>query len=182
MKEDKKDGMEISDKLLFWKYALPCAVPSKAAVKEDADRMIATVSKGNIPEEDLRSIFPIAPRLCEATAVKLGKKVIDASVIRVYFLLRHNEVVDASASQVNDYDPEDCKTYSGIVTNTDGVLAEVETTRGIREYRTDFCMNVKKGDRVVVHFDFIVEKISDSLSERMDAEANVHGKPKSKST
>jgi hypothetical protein len=187
MKEDKKKGMEISDKLLFWKYALPCAVPSKAADKEDADRMIAEVSKGKIPDEDPRSIFPIAPKLCEAAALKLGKQVIDAGVIRFYFLLRHNEVVDSSASQVKDYDPEDCKTYSGIVTKTGimsktgGVLAEVETNRGAREYRTDFCAGVKEGDRVTVHFDFIVEKLSDSQFKRLDAEVKLLGTEKSKS-
>lgn len=47
----------------------------------------------------------------------------------------------------------------------------METRIGRREYRTDFERDVRIGDVVVVHFDFIVEKIPGTTAEKMEMAA-----------
>jgi hypothetical protein len=163
--------MMVEDKLLFLKYALPCAstLVRRGVVSQDyVDNLIRLVSEGKVPEKGAESMFKVANAVCEYIARDMGKSTIDAKVIRSYFLLNHSKVVDERFETMKDFNPTDCKTYSGIVTEVNGDSAVVETVLGRKRYRTDFCSDVKKDDRVAVHFDFIVEKISAELSKRMN--------------
>lgn len=162
--------MKIEDRRLFLKYALPCAgtlVKRGDVKKEYVDQLIGIVSDGNVPEEDAESMFKIANAMCGKIAERMGKKTVDTEVIRTYFLLEHSDVVDDRYALMGDFNPVDCKTYAGTVTQKDGDYATVETRLGRKRYRTAFTRDLKEKDRVVVHWDFIVEKAPKFFVEKM---------------
>jgi len=164
--------MKIEDRILFDKYAFPCLnetdVKRGRITQELADELTARVSENMEPSDGLEErLFPVAVSMCTFLARKANKKSIDADIIREYFLLTHNKVVDEQAELVRDVDPIRCKTYPGMVVKVEGGSAMVETVLGSRSYKTDFEKNVKKGDIVVVHFDHIVERITERMAEIM---------------
>ena len=166
--------MIISDRLLFLRYALPCAftlVNRGNVPAQDVENAIELVSHGKLPAEGFESIFKVANVMCEQVATRMGKKEIDSEVIRQYFLFEHSPVVEDRYKLMKDFNPVDCKTYPGKVAELNTSTAIVETRIGRREYRTDFERDVRIGDVVVVHFDFIVEKIPGTTAEKMEMAA-----------
>ncbi len=162
--------MMIKDRLLFLKYALPCAgtlINRGKVSKEYVDELKEMVSVGNLPKDDAEKMFKVAIAMCDSFAERMGKEYVDEEVIRRYFLLEHDKVVDERYELMHDFNPTDCKTHSGKVIAMRGRVAEVETELGKREYDTRFASYVKEGDTVAVHFDFIVEKISEEVAAKM---------------
>lgn len=157
--------MEVTDRRLFLKYSLPCVstLIRRGLDKAYAEELVCTVAgNGTIPE-GCEKIFDDALMICESVAQKMGKTNIDEEVIRHYFLKIHPKFVDVSyRNGQRDFDPVMCKTYTGIVSSVDGTTAIVETALGEMEYRKDFAPNVKIGDEVVVHNNFVVEKLPQS--------------------
>ncbi|MBU5688054.1 MAG: hypothetical protein KQA41_01015 [Candidatus Aenigmarchaeota archaeon] len=43
--------------------------------------------------------------------------------------------------------------------------AIIKTEFGIKEYKTDFVKKLRVGDRVIVHYDFIVEKFTKKIEK-----------------
>ncbi len=163
--------MEIEDKLLFFKYALPCAGNSVArglVTQQEVDRLIDMVSKGEVPDENAEKIFKVAKGICGYTAKMMGKDVIDSEVIREYFLVEHDKVVDDMFALVGDFNPVACKTRTGKIVEVRESTAIVETNLGKEEYRTDFAKNIKKNDKVIVHSGFVVEKASSDVMRKMN--------------
>jgi len=163
--------MKIKDRLLFLKYALPCAgtLVGRGVVPQSyVDRLVAMVSENKVPRDDAESVFKVANMMCTSIAQRMGKKSIDAEVIRTYFLLEHNKVVEDRFEIMGDFNPVDCKTYVGRIVKENDGLAVVETILGKRGYKTVFARDVKKNDKVAVHFDFIIEKLSDEMAEKMN--------------
>ena len=68
---------------------------------------------------------------------------------------------------MKDFNPVDCKTYSGKVLEVRGGEATVETRLGKRNYKTTFMRDAAKEDEVIVHWDFIVERVPPAFSKRM---------------
>jgi hypothetical protein len=162
--------VKIEDRLLFLKYALPCAstlVKRGVVTQERVDGMIALVSEGKLPEDGAERIFRVANAMCESIARRMGKGAVDAEVIRTYFLLEHSKVVDERFESMKDFNPVACKTYAGRVIEAADGLAMVETVLGKQQYKTLFAKDVKKNDDVAVHFDFVVEKISAETAGKM---------------
>ncbi len=158
------------DRLLFLKYALPCAstlVKRGKASQEYVDSLVELVSSGKVPEESAESMFKVANAMCESIGRRMGKEEIDSDVIRQYFLLEHSEVVDDRYALMGDFNPADCKTYSGKVIEVTADSAIVETKLGRRRYRTTFVKEVKKGGIVVVHWNFVIEKAPEEFVSRM---------------
>lgn len=163
--------MKINDRLLFLRYALPCAstlVRRGNVTQEYIDRLTSLVSQGKVPKEDAESMFKVANAMCESVAERMGKSAIDADVIRQYFLLEHSKVVDDRYRLMGDFNPIDCKTYAGRVLKVNDGNALVETRLGKKLYSTVFAKEVKEGEEVAVHFSFIVEKIPAELARRMN--------------
>jgi len=163
--------VKIDDRILFLKYALPCAstlVKRGVVTQEHVNSLIALVSDGEVPKEGAENIFKIANAMCESIAGRMGKGAVDAEVIRTYFLLEHSKVVDDRFESMKDFDPVACKTYAGKVAEVNGCFAIVETILGKQRYKTVFAKEVKKNDNVAVHFDFIVEKISAAIAGKMN--------------
>ena len=163
--------MRIDDRLLFLRYALPCAgtlVKRGTVTQEHVDNLIKLVSEDRLPEEGAESIFKVANAMCTVIALRMGKKTIDAEVIRQYFLLEHSKVVDDRFELMGDFNPVDCKTYAGKVISRGVGSAVVETVLGRKVYKTNFADNAKPSDDVVVHYDYVVEKLDRETVEKMN--------------
>ena len=163
--------MQIDDRLLFLRYALPCSdelVGKNVVAQERIDSLMKLVSENKLPEEGAENIFKVGIAMCTVIAMKEGKKTIDSDVIRQYFLMEHNRAVDEQFQLRKDFNHVECKTYAGKVVKVEANSALVRTPIGIKNCRTDFARNLKEGDNVAVHFGFAVEKISDSIANRMN--------------
>lgn len=154
-------AMKIKDKRLYFCYALPCAqtfVKRGKLKQQDLDKTIKDFSEGkNI--DGFEKHFLVANRMLEIIASKMGKNEIDEQVIHQYYLIDHDKIVDARFEEMKDFNPIQCKIKIGKVLSVSQGKARVKTPFGISEYRTDFVNNIKPGDTVSVHYDFISEKI-----------------------
>ncbi len=164
--------MRITDRDLFLRYAVPCGdVLVKRGVlgQETLDSIREKVIKGERVEEDLEEIFPMAVRMCRLLAKRAGKGVIDPGVIRDYFWHEHAKAVEWRASIYPDLPKEECLTYPARVLKP-GRNPLVETPLGKRGAKTDFVKDLKRDDWVMLHYDYIVEKIPWEEAERLLAE------------
>jgi hypothetical protein len=155
--------MKINNKKLFLKYAIPCAetlVKRGQINQERLNELIEKIVKNKkIFDEDV-DMFKVAKAHSTILAKELGKDEIDEEVIEKYFLEKHDEVVDERFEQMNDFDPDKCRIKNGKVLSIGNGEALVETTKNKSSYRIDFVPDIKRGDFVIVHRDFIVRKIS----------------------
>ncbi len=158
----RRDARE-SDRLLFLKYAVPCAttlVKRNTLAQKDYDSLLAGIINGKLPQGEPEKIFKVAFAMCSATALKNGGQ-IGAKIIRDYFWFGHDAVVDERFEAMRDFDPVHCKTYPARVTKVRGAIATVETSVGKQECRTDFTPAIKPGSCVVVHRGYVVEEIAE---------------------
>ncbi|MFN6992442.1 MAG: HypC/HybG/HupF family hydrogenase formation chaperone [Fervidobacterium sp.] len=105
--------------------------------------------------------FIVAVSMLKIIAKKMNKEEIDDDVIRQYYIVDHSKVVDKRYEEMGDFDPLMCRVKVGKIISIDGKMAKVKTEIGEHEYRTDFVNDLRKGDTVIVHYDFICEKMSD---------------------
>lgn len=164
--------MKITASLLFAKYALPCGhkhVKGGMLTQKELDDSIEMASHGiEIPEKNLK-VYETALNRCERIAKKLKMKEIDGLVVREYFLKYHNRIIDrmcSSKSAPEGIEPERCKVRLGEVREVYEKTALVDVVSKQDEYRKDFAMNVKPGDRVSVHYDFIAEVLGKEILEK----------------
>ena len=77
------------------RYAAPCVddlVERELTTKEYAKEILEATKRGEVlPDSELQ--FDLAYLMCEYVAKKLGKNEIDTEVIRVYYLLLHNNLL-----------------------------------------------------------------------------------------
>jgi len=161
--------MEIENRLLFFKYALPCAgtlIERGSLTRENFEKMLSLVEEGKEPEKGKEKIFKVAMAYLTFIAKEKSKDIIDEEVIREYFLFRHDEAVEERFEEMGDFDSLQCKTWPGIVKDVKDD-AFVETPIGIKPYKKIFVKDLKVDDTVVVHRDFIVERISKQIADRM---------------
>jgi len=161
--------MEIINRVLFFKYALPCAgtlIERGSLTKKEFEKMLGLVKKEKEPEKGCENVFKVAMAHLTFIAKEKNKDKIDDEIIREYFLFRHDEAVDERFGMVGDFDPIECKTYPGIVRDLKED-AVVETPLGVKKYKKVFVGELKVNDVVVVHRDFVVEKISETIGKKM---------------
>lgn len=181
--------MEIEDKLLFLKYALPslvgksgsrglCSGATVGFSESQINGFVKQVSEGEVPDLDIGKTFRVATAMCNFIAAKMGKKSVDSEVIRKYFLFEHNNVVDERSKLAKGLDNESCKTYAGKILSIKEKLAIVKTRIGEKEYSTSFLNDAKVGDRVAVHFSYIIERVSAETEEKMSKTWNAGRKLK----
>jgi hydrogenase maturation factor len=165
--------VRIEDRLLFLKYALPCAgwyVYIGTMKQERLDELVSMVSEKKVPEEDVEGIFKVAKFFCVMDAREKGKSGVDSETIRNYFQFKHNKQVEEAEAKVKDGTPQiDSRTYAGKVIAVGDGSARVRTLLkgNEKEYKTSFQKDTMEGDLVVVHYNFIVEKISEDAAKRM---------------
>jgi hydrogenase maturation factor len=154
--------MDKKDKLLFLKYAVPCAttlVKRNSISKSQYEKLYSMIKSGKLPEGEPEKIFKVAYAKCAALAIENGNR-ITKNIIRNYFWLGHDNVIKERYELMRDFDPEYCKTFPGIVIEKIKDKATVKTAIGLQKVSTDFEQSVKKGEFVVIHRGMIVEKIS----------------------
>jgi hydrogenase maturation factor len=162
--------MEISNRILFFKYALPCAetlIKRENLSPEEFDKMLTMVASGKEPEKNSENFFKVAMAHLRFISMQKKKDEIDEDAIREYFLFEHDETVDERFDEMGDFDQEKCRTYPGIVKEIKDGKPLVETPIGIESCRNDFVKDLKVKDIVVVHRSFVVEKISKGLAVKM---------------
>ena len=165
--------MRISDRLLFLKYALPCAstLVRRGNVKQEyLDSLILMVSDNRVPKENAEEMFRVANAMCESIAARMKKSSIDTEVIRQYFVMEHSKVVDDRYELMRDFNPVDCRTYTGEVVSLEDGEAVVSTVLGNRRYKTLFAKDIKKNDKVIVHYDYVIEKLPEAIAEKMQSQ------------
>ncbi|MGA3020946.1 MAG: hypothetical protein ABSD68_03290 [Candidatus Micrarchaeales archaeon] len=182
--------MNIEDKLLFLKYALPSIVGktgslgscSGAPVKfseSQIDSFVKQVSESKVPDIEIEKTFKVATAMCTHIAMRMGKSSIDSEVIREYFLFEHNSVVDERSELRRTFDSVACKVHAGRIISMERGLATVETDAiGKKEYDTSFLKDAKVGELVAVHFNYITERISAETEKRMKISSNTGRKLK----
>jgi hydrogenase maturation factor len=167
MKKGQKDAdfkFSRKDKLLFLKYAVPCAttlVKRNSISKSLYEKLYSMVKVGKFPQGEPEKIFKVAYAKCAALSIESGKR-ITKNIIRNYFWFGHDAVIKERYELMRDFDPEYCKTFPGIVIEKSKGGAIVKTAIGLQKVSTDFEPRVKKGDFVAIHRGMIVEKISKS--------------------
>jgi len=153
--------MQITNKLLFLKYAIPCTntlVKRGWITQERVDKMHELLKQERV-EEDIGSIYLVATSACKAIAFHKGKKEVDEDVIHEYFLDSHDEMIDKRFKQMGDFDPEECRTYPGKVLIV-GEKIKLMTPRGEKEISNTFVNELNQDDYVITHYNHIIEKIT----------------------
>lgn len=154
-------------KELFLKYAIPCGhiLVSRGKIsKERLGKLKARLLKGE-GIKDVEKVFKTAAGMCYIIANNMGKKMIDRAVIRKYFWYEHSRAIEWRHSIYKDFDKKLCKVYPGKVIKA-GKKAIVKTPIGKRKLKKDFMPDLMKNDLVTVHYDYIIEKISESEFKR----------------
>jgi len=166
----------------FLRYALPCSHILMNVRKEISDNDFklmedAALNNKKVDRAFLEKVFFRAFERIEKVASDLGKDKWDIEVIREYFCVRHNPVLDKS-----DYPEsfkEQCKVYEGEVTSIGedgeviveyggeggggkGIKDEVDgekKEKKKRKVKKDFVPDIKLGDKVRIHWSYVVERI-----------------------
>lgn len=145
--------MRIKNKELFFAYALPCIknlVKKGHISKEKAKKLISDYEKVKRLPEGTEKIFEVALFYLNKIAKIMNKKVIDDEVIRKYFQEYHNRLIKSK-------NLDTCKIKFGEVVKLQKKYVLVKTGRKIRIYKS-FLKDLKKGDKVVLHWDYIVDR------------------------
>lgn len=162
--------MEMQNRILFFKYALPCAetlIKRGNLTTEEFDNMLTKVMKDEEPEKNSENVFKVAMSHLKFISMQKKKSKIDEKTIREYFLFGHDEAVDERFDEMGDFDQEKCRIYPGIVREIKDGKTLVETPIGTEACKNYFVKDLKIKDIVVVHRNFVVEKISKNLAVRL---------------
>ena len=155
--------MKIVNERLFLKYAIPCSTVliKRGSVSKNLMRSVKTdLVSGKPIKTDIRKIFKVAYIMCSIIAKKMGKNEIDDEVIRKYFWLEHEKAIKWRMKIHKDIDVKSCLCYlARIVKSGKSIMAK--TSSCIVKVKNDFVPEIKNGDLAVIHYDYIVEKISD---------------------
>ena len=154
--------MEVKDKRLFLKYAIPCGkvlVKRGVMSKEKLEELEKKVVKNEkLTQEDVK-FFSTALSLCEILAKKMGKKAIDKEVIKKYFLEKHNGIVEEYCKIKRDVNKEECKVKVGKIINKFNGRGIVEAKGKKYEVKLCFVPKAREGDLVSIHYDYACEKL-----------------------
>jgi hydrogenase maturation factor len=161
--------LPIVDKELFLRYAIPCGevLVNRGSLDpkllKKAERIVTDGKTANI---DSGKMFPTAAKMCTLIAHKMGKKAIDAAVIRRYFLFEHEKAVRWRMKLYPDVAPEKCIVFPARVLRS-GELLLVNTPSGKKILDTRFAPEVKRGDWVATHYSYASEKIPSETAKKM---------------
>lgn len=154
---------EINAENYFLKYAYPCShilctVRREIDQKRFDELKQAAIENKPLNKEVLEKIFHRAFTRIVKLAQEMNKDKWDIEVIREYFRVRHNPVLDES-----DY-PESfkemCKVHEGTVVafEEDEIIVQYENKK--RKVKKDYLPNIKIGEKVTIHWDYAIEKIN----------------------
>lgn len=143
--------MEITDKLMFLRYAAPCVedfVLQGLMSKEYSNQIMCATKKGEVIENS-ENQFDLAHIMCEITAKKMNYQTIDKRVIRTYYLNLHNKLIGIHKPIACS--EEDCK---------------IKIVKEINENQTCFFSNIS-GDNLVIHRNYVVDILTNTELEEI---------------
>lgn len=146
------------------KYALPCSkkLIERGEVSEDyIKKLFRIVKNGKELPENSEKIFKVAYSFCKKIGEKINKDPMNEDVIRRYFLYEHDDVVEKMGYEQN------CKVYPGLCLKIENGLAKILTPIGFNFYKIDFVSDLKENEYVVVHREFVIERISKDLAKKL---------------
>lgn len=155
-------------KQIFLKFAVPCAfiIHQRGKIDDEmlADLELAAMGKKKIPRKILEKIFWKAFERIDLVAKEMNLKRWDESVIREYFLHRHNDFIE------NGYDSyknapaslkELCKVQEGTVVELQKKFGIAKLPNGkIRTFIPIFIPDIKIGDKILLHYGYVVERVA----------------------
>lgn len=157
---------------VFLKYALPAKSCSTFFVKMEkisqeynVENLINAVANNKKIPLGVEEGFQIALSMCNKLAKEDGR-LIDNEIVRRYFWYLHDDIVRKRYEKGLVANPRECIIYPGSVIRIDE-KALVKTPFKAGYYRTDFTPNLEAGDKVVVHYSFIPEKISERIYKKL---------------
>jgi hypothetical protein len=162
--------LPIKDKELFLRYAIPCGevLVNRGELKAGLLKKVTeAVENGQEVDAPVEDIFRVASRMCTIIAKRMGKTEIDEEVIRRYFLIEHEKAIRWRKLVRPDISVKDCKVYPAKVLKIDGNGALVRTPVGGKRLKDGFEKDLKKGDWVSAHYDYIPEKLKPEYVRRM---------------
>ncbi len=146
--------MKIENKKLFFAYALPCIenIIKKGKIsREKAKELFQKYEKNEELPEGTEKIFEVALFYLNKIAKLMEKKSIDEEVIRTYFQKHHNKILEKGKHL------EKCKVKIGKVVKVGKKYTLVKVEGKTKKYKS-FVKNLKKGEEVILHWDYIVDK------------------------
>ena len=177
----KKDAIERGDfggdlkpvrraepvEVFFLKYSFPCAFIAvqrgKLSQEEFLELEKAAIFGVPFPRGRLEEIFVPAFRRMRKLGAELGLEVWSQELMEEYYLRRHNKLIDVGDGAYADAPAvlrELCKVRPARVLRVGELGAVVKFDDGrTRAVMTDLVESVSVGERVVVHYGYVVEKV-----------------------
>lgn len=154
--------LQIRDKDLFLRYAVPCGevLVKRGDLKAELLRKFNdSVKHKQGVEYPIEDVFKVATRMCTILAKRMGKKEIDSEVIRRYFLLEHDKAIQWRKQIKPDINIKECSVKPSKVLEIHDDKIRVMTRLGEMMCRPDFVRNLRINEWVSVHYDYIDERL-----------------------
>ena len=163
----KRKFQEMKIEAYFLKYAFPCAfitLQRGGIDQKTYDRLERAAVKGEVlPRDLLEKVFVAAFRRMEKLAKEKKCGVWNMDLIREYYWVAHNKLIRQGEGSYR-FAPPALKKLCGILpASVEKVIGKTAVVKfkngGRRPVMTDLCGRLKKGDRVIVHYGYAVEKL-----------------------
>jgi hydrogenase maturation factor len=159
--------------IYFLKYAFPCAfikLQRGKITKRQYDSLhSAALGKKNINRSTLEKFFAVPVGHIKLIAKKMNVDDWSIEAIREYFWEKHDAVIDSGDGFYADAPKvlcELCRVEPAEVLRKGGNWAVVKFANNKkRSVLSELVPRLKKGDRVIVHYGYIVEKL-DKIEKR----------------
>jgi hypothetical protein len=159
---------KIRAEVFFLKYAFPCAfitLQRGKITKREYDFLWKCAVKGKpVSRETLERVFAAASRRIREMSLRKKMQPWSLEALREYYWRRHNEIIDKRLESYK-FAPlvlrELCKVMPARVLMLKRKVAVVkfEGSGKTRAVMTDLVGKLKKGDRVMVHYGYAVERL-----------------------
>jgi len=150
----------------FFRYAYPCSdmLLKLGKLDKDSKEILDKEFECNvIPTKlQLEEFFPSALIRMKNIAKKMNLDYWDIAVIKKYFREEHNKYIDSNDGAYAKLPPsikDICKVYIAEVIDVKDNILVVKYDHKERSVINKFIPDIKKGDRVTIHFGFAVEKV-----------------------
>jgi len=163
------ETLPIANKKLFLQYAIPCG---QVLVKRGTldSKLLESLRKDVVSDKDIdldiSSLFPVASKMCTIIAKNMGRDIIDDDIIRRYFLIEHEKAIRWRAQIFPDISLKECFVYVGKVIKADEKTI-VKTQNGERVLDNNLWTELKKGDFITTHYDYVAERIPPELARKV---------------
>jgi len=155
--------MEVEE--FFFRYAYPCSdtLFRMHKLSKEKKEILDKEFKANVvpTKLELEECFPEAFRRIKLIAKEMNKDYWDISVIKKYFREEHNKFIDSNDGmykRASETIKNLCKVYEAEVIDVKDNVLVVKYNHKERSVLNKSISDIKKGDKVMIHFGFAVEK------------------------